>query len=183
MSGARCCGCPSTVRTTRSGRRPLPLEHVGQLATDHQPDDLASRSARRPVATATSCPSRITATRSASRRISLMRWRHVDDRDTLVAQPPDEPEQPLDLLVGERRGRLVEGEDPDAGLERAHDLDELALGRRELVAHQRSSAGRSRSRSAAGRRRPACPAACDRRTVRASAARRHRCSRRRRRRG
>ena len=46
-----------------------------------------------------------------------MRWLDVDNRDTLVAQPANEGEQPLHLLVGERRGRFVEGEEPDAGLE------------------------------------------------------------------
>ena len=115
-------------------RRPA-LEHVGQLAADHQPDDLLlaqvtglAHCDQLPVA------HHRDALGEAQDLVDAVA--HVDDRDTLVAQPANEREQALHLLVGERRGRLVEGEEPDAGLERPHDLDHLALSRREHVAHQ-----------------------------------------------
>ena len=55
--------------------------------------------------------------------------RHVEHGDAVVAQPPDQAKQRVDLDIGQRRGRLVEGDDPHVGDQCTHDLDELALGR------------------------------------------------------
>ena len=81
--------------------------------------------------------------------------RHVDDRHTLVAQTPDERKEAIHLLVGERRGRLVEREHPDPRFEGAHDFNELPLGGGKLVAQQIRSAGRPRTRTPPGCGAPA----------------------------
>jgi hypothetical protein len=62
--------------------------------------------------------------------------RDVDDGAAVVAQPPDELEQRLDLLLGDGRGRFVERDDPRLGGQRAQDLHELALGRGEAPAQR-----------------------------------------------
>ena len=51
----------------------------------------------------------------------------VDDGDAAVPQQPDDIEQPLDIVLGQRRGRLVH--DQDAGIvgKRLGDLDPLAI--------------------------------------------------------
>ena len=49
-------------------------------------------------------------------------------------EPADRGEDALDLVVGERGGRLVEDEDPGAAHHPAGDLDELLLGQRQLLA-------------------------------------------------
>ena len=51
----------------------------------------------------------------------------VDDRDALVAQPPDEREEALRLVMGERGGRLVEDQQPGRSRQGAGDLDDLPL--------------------------------------------------------
>ena len=55
-----------------------------------------------------------------------------DDGRALVPEPADRREDPLDLVVGERGGRLVEDEDPGSAHHPAGDLDELLLGQRQL---------------------------------------------------
>ena len=52
----------------------------------------------------------------------------VDDRDAALAEPLDEGEQPLDLLVRQRGRRLVEDQAASVAEQRAGDLDHLALG-------------------------------------------------------
>ena len=65
--------------------------------------------------------------------------RDVEDADAELLEPADELEQNLDLVIGQRRGRLVEHE--DARVQRAglDDLDHLLLGDRE-PAHRRARA-------------------------------------------
>ena len=55
-----------------------------------------------------------------------------DDGRALVPEPADRREDPLDLVVGERGGRLIEDEDPGAAHYAAGDLDELLFGKRQL---------------------------------------------------
>ncbi len=50
-----------------------------------------------------------------------------DRRDALVAEPPDEREERLHLVVGERARRLVEDEDARVDRQSARDLDHLLL--------------------------------------------------------
>src|SRR5436190_13845029 len=56
-----------------------------------------------------------------------------DDRDAFVPEPFDDAEEPVDVGLPERGRRLVEDQDPRLP-EREHlrDLDELALGERDL---------------------------------------------------
>ncbi len=53
--------------------------------------------------------------------------RHVDHRQPARPQPADQREQRLGLVVGQRGGRLVEGDHLGVGGERPHDLDQLPL--------------------------------------------------------
>ena len=55
------------------------------------------------------------------------------DRDAAVAQPADDAEQPLDLVGGQRRGRLVEDQDARLDRQRLRDLDELLVGHRQAA--------------------------------------------------
>ena len=66
-------------------------------------------------------------TRSASAKSSPEPVRDEDDRDALGAQAPDEPEERLDLVLGERARRLVEDQDARVDRERPRDLDHLLL--------------------------------------------------------
>jgi hypothetical protein len=59
----------------------------------------------------------------------------VDDGDPLRAEAAHEREESLDLLVRERGRGLVQSQDPHPRLHGAHDLDELALRRGQLVPH------------------------------------------------
>ena len=56
-----------------------------------------------------------------------------EDRDAAVAQPADDREQPLDLVGGERGGRLVEDEDARLDRQRLGDLDQLLVGHRQAA--------------------------------------------------
>ena len=60
--------------------------------------------------------------------------RDVDDRYAVAAQPADHGEEAARLVVGQRGGRLVEGDQAAAGPHGAHDLDHLPLRRAEGVA-------------------------------------------------
>ena len=59
-----------------------------------------------------------------------------------LAQPPHQREEHLDLVLGERRGRLVHDEQPRVERERLDDLDDLLLRDRERGA--RACRGRER---------------------------------------
>ncbi len=67
--------------------------------------------------------------------------RDVEHPDAPLLQAPHEREQQLDLVVGERGGRLVEHEDARVERARLDDLDDLLLGDRQ--APRPASAGRS----------------------------------------
>ena len=54
--------------------------------------------------------------------------RHIDDADTLVAQPAYHRQQQFRFAAGERRGRLVEDHDSGAGGDDAGDGNNLPLG-------------------------------------------------------
>ena len=85
-------------------------------------------------ATATSSPSRRIATRSADRTNLAQAVADVDDAHALGPERPDDAEEPVRLLLGERGGRLVQAEQADAGAQAAHDLDQLPLRRPEAAA-------------------------------------------------
>ena len=72
----------------------------------------------------------------------------VDDADALGAQRADHREQALRLVLGQRRGRLVQAEQPHAGPQGAHDLDQLPLGRAQAVAGGAPAPAPARGRSA-----------------------------------
>ncbi len=79
--------------------------------------------------------------------------RHVDDADALRLEPLEQAEQVADLVVGQRRGRLVEHEDLDLPRQRLGDLHELAL-RRAEVAHD--GIGRKLQMEVVGELRDGC---------------------------
>ena len=54
--------------------------------------------------------------------------RNVDDADPLLPQALDDLEQPLCLLVAERGGGFIEGQDADPLLQRLEYFDQLPLG-------------------------------------------------------
>ena len=55
--------------------------------------------------------------------------RNIDDADAVVVpEPPHHAEEPLRLLLGQGRGRLVQREHAQAAAKRPHDLHQLALG-------------------------------------------------------
>ena len=84
-----------------------------------------SKSATMPPPTV--CPSRRTVTRSASANSSPSRCETKIDRHALGAQAADEPEERLDLVLGERARRLVEDQHASIDRERPGDLDHLLL--------------------------------------------------------
>ena len=59
--------------------------------------------------------------------------RDVEDRVAAASKVPDDFEEPLGFLFGERAGRLVERHDLRAAAERLGDLDHLALGQRQAA--------------------------------------------------
>ena len=58
---------------------------------------------------------------------------HEQHRHAASAQAPHDREQPLDLVRGERRGRLVEDEHAGFDRQRLRDLDELLIGHRQAT--------------------------------------------------
>ena len=58
--------------------------------------------------------------------------RDVDDGETLLFEPADQREEPLDVGVGEAARRLVEHHDAGAARQSARDLDELLRRRRQV---------------------------------------------------
>ena len=59
--------------------------------------------------------------------------RDIDDRDALLLHAPEHREQPFDFARFQRRGRLVEDQQPAAPAQRLGDGDELALRERQAV--------------------------------------------------
>ncbi len=103
---------------------------AGKLAADHHPDqgravDLAhgTRADQRAVAERRHAVGDL--------RKFLQPVRDVDDADAVLLQIPDDAEEAVDLLVGQRRRGLVHDQDLGVGPERPRDLDELLLGHRE----------------------------------------------------
>ena len=76
----------------------------------------------------------------------------VDDGRALVAEAAEELEQPVDLLLRERGGRLVEDQDARLVGERLRDLDDLPLADAQRA--DRARPGRGRRPSGRARLRP-----------------------------
>ncbi len=74
---------------------------------------------------ATLRPLRNTVTRSETRENVVEEVRDEDEAAARRPQPPQHREQPLDLGRRERRGRLVQNDDPRAGEQHAAELDQL----------------------------------------------------------
>ena len=118
---------PRASRTTSSVRWVLRDHVVAQLATDHHLDErigvgLGRR--HRPDRAA------VTQDRDAlgDGEDLLELVRDVDDGDALISQAADDPEEPLDLAIAERRRRLVHQQQADASASQgAGDLDDLSL--------------------------------------------------------
>ena len=89
------------------------------------------------------------------------------DRHAAIAEPADDREQPLDLVGGERRRRLVEDQDARLDRQRLGDLDELLVGHRQAADRRADvEAGRRARRTAPappGASRPSrsCPSRPD----------------------
>ena len=58
---------------------------------------------------------------------------NVDDAGAVLAEPGDDGEEPLDLALAQRRGRLVHDQDPRVGADGLGDLDDLLLGHAERL--------------------------------------------------
>ena len=86
--------------------------------------------------------------------------RDEDDAAALVAQAAQHGEQPLDLRRRQRRGRLVQDDDPRAGEQHAGELDQLLQADRQ-PAHA-AAADRRRCRGARAARRPRAPSRASR---------------------
>ena len=97
-------------RTTRSVAARWRWNTLAQLAADHQAHDLVLGQLRRrahrdePAVAQDGHP--VGEAQDLAQAVA-----DVDDGHALVAQAADEREQALDLLVGQRRGGLVEGQD------------------------------------------------------------------------
>ncbi len=82
-----------------------------------------------------------------------------DDGDALRLQPADRREQQLDLVAGQRGGRLVHEEDAGVGGEAAADRDDLALRHGQRSRRGRRAEGRRRAARAPPAPSPASAAA------------------------
>ena len=94
--------------------------------------------------------------RSPISAISSIRWVMKIDADALAAEPADDREQAVARRDVERRGRLVEDQDPRLAQERAHDAARLAVAERELLdrrAERRAGARAARRAPARARAR------------------------------
>ena len=121
---------PLHLQQRLAGAPAIAREQVGDVAADHQLGDglLAGARGRRIV----DQPPVAQHDDAVGELDDLVQpVRDVDDRGAVGAQAPDDREQPARLVVGQRRGRLVEGDQPAAGAHRAHDLDHLPLRRAE----------------------------------------------------
>ncbi len=108
-------------------RHRLLREHLGDLASDHQPDDVVAGDVGGGV---------------LADELAVAEHRHlvgdleqlvhlvgdVDDALALGLQCPDDPEQMLDLALRDRRGRLVHDEDVGIVGDGLGDFDHLAIG-------------------------------------------------------
>ena len=107
-------------------------ELVLQIAADHQPDHLVDRRRRdrhrgdvRAVAQDR---------RAVADRLHLVEaMRHVDDGHAAALEAIDRLEEPLDLVRGQRRGRLVHDDQPRVERERLRDLHHLLLRDAEML--------------------------------------------------
>ena len=115
----RLAGAPAVAR-----------EQVGDVAADHQlGDGLLAGAGGRQIVDQPAVAQHDDAVGKLDDLVQPVR--DVDDRGAVGAQPPDHREQAARFVVGQRRGRLVEGDQPAAGAHRAHDLDHLPLRRTE----------------------------------------------------
>ena len=108
------------------------FENVGKLPADHQPhnlvlaqlfggldrDQLAVAQDGHPVAQPLDLVEAV---------------RDVDDGHALVPQAAHQGKELVHLFVGQRRGRLVQGQHPHARFQRAHNFHQLPLRRRQLI--------------------------------------------------
>ncbi len=101
-------------------------EDGGKLAPDHQANELAALD--RP-GLAGRDGFAVAEDRDAIRDGGdlLEAVRDVDDAGAVLAEPGHHGEQPLDLALAQRRGRLVHDEYPRVGADRLGDLDDLLL--------------------------------------------------------
>ena len=114
----------------RAGRLVSPLEQGGEGPPHHELHDfrfrqIGDRSVRHETPVAQH--------RDAIRERPDLRHpvRDVDQRHTIGAQPAHHVEQSFGLLPGQRRRRLVEREQPHAGTQCPHDLQQLTMRRSE----------------------------------------------------
>ncbi len=151
-------------------------EERGDRATDHQPDqrgvvEVGGRLGRDLLAVLED------GDRVAEVEDLLEPVGDVEDGDAALGEAADDGVEELDLVVGQRGGRLVHLDDPGVEADRLGDLDDLLLGDR-----QRADplAGADAGDAEAARAAPGCRAASWRcRPSRAGGARdRGRCSRR-----
>ena len=68
--------------------------------------------------------------------------RDVEDRDTALGEPPNDRVEQLDLVLGQRRCRLVHLDDPGVVADCFGDLDDLLLGDAERAHPLPERAGR-----------------------------------------
>ena len=125
---------PSSARATcLAGRAPSRSRRSKQhLAPDHQPRELA-RGRCRACARCRRCgrrAGRVARSATAITSSSLCVTKMTDL--ALAGHPPQRGEQPLGLLRGEHRGRLVEDQHARVAVERLEDLHALLLADREL---------------------------------------------------
>ncbi len=111
-------------RLDGGARRRLRREHVGQLTSDHQPDQVVVVGPV-PVPGGDDLPVLEHGHPIADREQLAHPVTDDHDRPTLPTQVVDDPEDSADLVVVERRGRLVEDEQAWVGGQRLGQLDEL----------------------------------------------------------
>ena len=115
----------------RRGEVSLAPLHGGELGAHDRPHDLTERRVR-----GTRGEDDLASTQDGHLVADVEDLAQVmgdeDDADAELGRPPDELEQPLDLAEGERRGRLVEDEQPSRQAQGLRDLDHLLLGDAEV---------------------------------------------------
>ena len=116
-------------------RRDLLREHLGDLAANHQLDDLVARNIRGLVlANEPPVAEHRHLVGDLEQLVHLMG--DVDDARALILERTDDPEQVLDLAFRQRRGWLIHDQDVGIVGDGLRDLDHLPVGDRE-VAHFR----------------------------------------------
>ena len=103
----------------------------GDLSADHRTNELVGGEVGRARGTDLLAVSKH---RHPVRKVEDLRQPMADEDDgrALVPEPADRRENALDLVVGQRGGRLIEDEDPGAAHYASGDLDELLFGQRQL---------------------------------------------------